>query len=254
MPKPRAMLASCPRVRGWAEEQAPWRSSRCPPRASADVATDRRVLGSYAAVRCQVMRNVSVASAKRGGPMKNQRATLEICGADLYHPAVAAKKLAVRPDMKNAVDKRLQGMEVRFDGRTLLIGTVMFAVRAPKPGPELDALAALVRKAVAGPGLRMTVVAVDKAILVPDDLLDPAVAGALVVRTDSYVNTDESMEDVGARVRSALVGAPPRVLPWVAHGAGDNTIITGADLDAADARVFWQRFIATAADDLKGRP
>ena len=120
--------------------------------------------------------------------------------------------------MKNAVDKRLRGMEVRFDGRTLLIGTVMFAVRAPKPGPELDALAALVRKAVAGPGLRMTVVAVDKAILVPDDLLDPAVAGALVVRTDSYVNTDESMDDVGARVRSALVGAPPRILPWVAHG------------------------------------
>jgi hypothetical protein len=127
-------------------------------------------------------------------------------------------------------DKRLQGMEVRFDGRTLLIGTTTIAVRAPMR-PESDALAALVRAAVAG--LRMTVVAVAKAVPIPSGLFEPAVAGGLVVRTDSYVNTDESMEDVGARVRSALVGASPHVLPWVAHGAGDNTLITGADIDAA---------------------
>src|SRR5271154_494998 len=99
-------------------------------------------------------------------------------------------------------------MDVRFDGRTLLIGTITIAVRAPKPGPERDALAALVRAAIAGPGLRMTVVAVAEAVPAPRDLLDPAVVGGLIVRTDSYVNTDESMEDVGARVRSALVGAP----------------------------------------------
>jgi len=91
--------------------------------------------------------------------------------------------------------KALRGQDVRvlFDGRTILIECVFHTIVDPA------ILATRLRKACAGLKLRLNVGTVERR------------AGDLAILTKSFINTDESLEDVGARV-AAISPKPDRVM------------------------------------------
>lgn len=87
---------------------------------------------------------------------------------------------------------RRHDTRVLFDGRTVLIECVFHTIVDP------NILAARLRKASAGPKLRLNVGTVSRR------------SSDHAILTKSFINTDESLEEVGARV-SAISPKPDRV-------------------------------------------
>lgn len=135
-------------------------------------------------------------------------------------------------------DKRLQGMDVRYDGRTLRLRAVM-AAASPPDKTKLTPFVEEIRKAVAGPDLRMTMVGLS---------VQPNAVAAEI-----FVNTDEDPGPVVGRLRDALQALPLATAPWVARGKGANTILAAEELEAEDARGFWERTFDLVRDDLRRR-
>ena len=132
----------------------------------------------------------------------------------------------------------MKGMEVRFGGRTLLVETTTVAARLATR-EECNVFAAMIRKACAGPQLRMAIVQL--------------AVHPIGVRADCYVNTDEPITDIASRIKMALIGMPHAA--WIDLDTdGDNTIIAGNELSKEEAATFWQKAIALIAKDLRQRP
>jgi len=87
---------------------------------------------------------------------------------------------------------REQDARVLFDGRTLLIECVFHTI------VDAAILSTRLRKACAGPKLRLNVGTVERR------------ARDLAILTKSFINTDESLEEVGARI-AAISPKPDRV-------------------------------------------
>lgn len=87
---------------------------------------------------------------------------------------------------------REQDSRVLFDGRTVLIECVFHTIVDP------NVLATRLRKACAGPKLRLNVGTLTRRRV------------DLAILTKSFINTDESLEEVGARIAS-IVPRPDRV-------------------------------------------
>lgn len=86
---------------------------------------------------------------------------------------------------------RAQDTRVQFDGRTVVVECVFNTIVDPA------ILATRVRQACAGPQLRLNAGTVQRK------------SGEVAIRTKSFINTDESLEEVGERI-AAISPTPDR--------------------------------------------
>ena len=97
----------------------------------------------------------------------------------------------------------MTGMEIRFDGRTLTLNIATLAARRPKEA-EASRYGELVRRALAGPSLRMVVVALS---LTAD-----------AVHATCVINTDEDCAVLVERLKAALEAIPHEEAAWIERG------------------------------------